>query len=149
MQAQRSVPLGVATGVPVGRAKGGYGLVAKEQSMANTFAEERMDLLLSCMEGECGCNGDHDLPRHDVLRACGSGLRFKCVGVGKVITVSTFVCSGCRLDDMRATQPTTRDVRRMATEQMMLELTLKKESTARGHQSCRWRRCSRIFSTRD
>ena len=68
-------------------------------------------------------------------RACGSGLRFKCVGVGKVITMGTFVCSGCRLDDMRATQPTTRDVRRMATEQMMLELTLKKESTARGHLS--------------
>ena len=38
-------------------------------------------------------------------------------------------------DDMRATQPATGEVRRMAAEQMMLELTLKKESTARGHLS--------------
>ena len=48
-------------------------------------------------------------------------------------TIGTLTCSECRLDDMQATQPATKEVRRMATEQMVLELTAKKESTAKGY----------------
>ena len=50
-QSKASVVLGVATGAPVGRAKGGYGLVAKEQSMDNSYNEDRIDSLLRCSDG--------------------------------------------------------------------------------------------------
>ena len=119
--------LGVATGAPVGRPKEGYGLVAKERSIDNSYNEDRIDSLLRCSDGDCGCDIPHDLR---CSRACGGGLHSKCLGIGAVATIGTLVCSECRLDDMQATQPATKEVRRIAAEQMVLELTSKKESTA-------------------
>ena len=122
-----TVVLGVATGAPVGRPKEGYGLVAKERSIDNSYNEDRIDSLLRCSDGDCGCDIPHDLR---CSRACGGGLHSKCLGIGAVATISTLICSECRLDDMQATQPATKEVRRIAAEQMVLELTSKKESTA-------------------
>ena len=44
-QSKAPAVLGVATGAPVGRAKGGYGLVAKKRSMDNSYNEDRIDSL--------------------------------------------------------------------------------------------------------
>ena len=82
-QSKASVVLGVATGAPVGRAKGGYGLVAKKRSMDNSYNEDRIDLLLRCSDG---CEIPHDLR---CSRACGGGLHSKCLGIGAVATIST------------------------------------------------------------
>jgi len=129
---QRHAPMGEAKGKAPARSKGGYELVARKQSLENTFSAERIDTLVLCMGGLCGCAEPHDLM---CVRACGRGLHSSCAGLGKGSALGTLVCAECRLHDLRATVPASEQVMRMAGEQSMMELTLRKETTARGHLS--------------
>ena len=112
---------------------GGYALEARSQLLKNSYGPARMDVLLHCLDGgPCACGGPKDI---ECSRACGYGMHRKCLGVGKGAALGTLVCVNCRLDDLRATQPASVEVRRMAAEALFLEFTARKESTARGHLS--------------
>ena len=104
-----------------------------EAQMAHRFSDERLSMVMGCLNGVCGVKGDDELWCH---RGCGRRLHpLKCgqVSVARA-KLGALVCVECRVGDMgkwSGAPPEALVLRKSACRSMLVELASGAEGTAR------------------
>ena len=114
-------------------ADAGTGSLKRSAQAAHRLSEERVDMVLTCLKGECKHRGEK---RMMCIRKCGRGVHAAecCSFSSGVANLGNLICAFCRAADIVATtcSPPEKVVRRM-TESMIAEATSGKANTHKGY----------------
>ena len=123
------MPVGAAKKVVGGAAPGS---IQRRTQLSEKLSIPRLALITRCIDGRCGVQGEAATA---CLGGCGRTLHMlTCAQVGKgYAALGNFTCPDCRLARLVIVGEPTPDVRRRATQTMVMEMTQGAESTAGGY----------------